>query len=65
MLILLWPQFLLILNNSLKNEDFDKYPNQKEKILKNLKLKVVILYIFQTQNLMYPKDFDLTINVPN
>ena len=47
-----------------ENEDLDKYPKTEEKDIKRLKAKGCNIIFIPDTDLMYPKDFDLTIEVP-
>ena len=47
-----------------KNEDFDQYPKSEKKDIAKLKARGCDIVFIPDVDLMYPKDFDLTINVP-
>ena len=47
-----------------KNEDFDQYPKSEDKDIEKLKAKGCDIVYIPDINLMYPEDFDLSINVP-
>jgi len=47
-----------------ENEDLDKYPKTEEEDIKRLKAKGCNIIFIPDTNLMYPKDFDLAIEVP-
>ena len=47
-----------------ENEDFDNYPKSEREDIEKLKAKGCDIVYIPNAELMYPKDFDLTINVP-
>ena len=48
-----------------KNEDLNKYPKSEEQDIQKLKDRGCDIVFIPEINLMYPDDFDLTIDVPN
>ena len=47
-----------------KNEDFDEYPKSEKEDIAKLKARGCDIVFIPDVDLMYPEDFDLTINVP-
>ena len=56
---------MLTLKQFSKNEDFDEYPKSEKEDIAKLKARGCDIVFIPDVDLMYPKDFDLTINVPN